>query len=173
MLVGTPSWPACRKCGGELGLDADGDLVCQCGTGDTSGAAAWEHVQLMLLARAGGACEARTPWCLADRRTGSLANLPRDRVSIHHRQPRGMGGTSRATVHALTNLLLLDGSGVTGCHGYIESERTEAYRRGLLVRRPTPPADVPVTLWSGREVRLDASGLYVPTGHWDLKPLAA
>lgn len=58
--------------------------------------------------------------------------------SRHHRQPRGMGGTKR-DVHGLDNLLLICGSGTTGCHGHIERNREWAYETGFLVRRPFEP----------------------------------
>lgn len=68
--------------------------------------------------------------------------------SIHHRQPRGMGG-SRAESNTPDRLLLCCGSGNSGCHGRIESNRAEAYANGWLVRRPFDPVDVPVVLHSG------------------------
>lgn len=69
--------------------------------------------------------------------------------SIHHRQPRGMGGNPAET-NTPDRLLLLCGSGTSGCHGMVESQRALAYANGWLVRRPTDPADVPVDLWHGR-----------------------
>lgn len=63
--------------------------------------------------------------------------------SIHHRTPRGMGGTRGALINEPANLALLCGSGTTGCHGFIESHRDLAYRMGYLVHRGQNPADVP------------------------------
>jgi hypothetical protein len=83
--------------------------------------------------RAGGHCEC----------CGKVAGW--DGWSRHHRQPRGMGGTKR-DVHGLDNLLLLCGSGTTGCHGYVESHRAWARDCGLLVPRPLDPAATPVLL---------------------------
>jgi hypothetical protein len=54
--------------------------------------------------------------------------------SVHHRDPRGMGGSRNGDPHHPANLLAVDGSGVTGCHGHIESHRTEAYEQGFLIR---------------------------------------
>jgi hypothetical protein len=62
--------------------------------------------------------------------------------SFHHRQPRGRGG-----VNSLPNLLLLCGTGITGCHGRVESRRTEAYTAGWLVRTEADPAAEPVEVW--------------------------
>ena len=92
-----------------------------------------------VLLRANGHCE----------RCGrSVANIP---ASVHHRRPRGMGGTSDDAVHSATNCVLLCGSGTTGCHGYIESNRAEAAEHGWLVLRRDPrhPADVPVFAGGG------------------------
>jgi hypothetical protein len=55
------------------------------------------------------------------------------RWSIHHRCPRASGGTKRAWVNEPANLLLVCGSGTTGCHGWIESNRTTATPQGLLI----------------------------------------
>lgn len=64
--------------------------------------------------------------------------------SVHHRQPAGMGGSKLASAHGTANLLLLCGSGTTGCHGWVESHRLASEAAGWLVRRPTSPRDVPV-----------------------------
>ena len=65
--------------------------------------------------------------------------------SIHHRKPRQMGGTRDPRIHALSNLVLLCGSGTTGCHGWIESHRAEALDQGWLVSAfEADPASVPV-----------------------------
>ena len=94
--------------------------------------------------------EARDKACV---RCGAV--VPRDEDSIHHRIPRGRGGENTAE-----NLLLLCGSGVTGCHGYIEAHRTEAYNHGYLVRTGYDPLDVPVLL-------LGATWAYPsPDGKW-------
>lgn len=74
--------------------------------------------------------------------------------SFHHRQPRGMGGTTRTSANAATNLLLLCGSGVDGCHGFIEAHRTAAEEEGWIVRHGLDPADVPVTVHGGNVARL-------------------
>ncbi|MFJ5532450.1 HNH endonuclease [Streptomyces sp. NPDC093261] len=64
--------------------------------------------------------------------------------SIHHRRPRGMGGSSDPATNSPANLLLLCGSGVTGCHGWVETHRELAYQTGLLVHRWQDPRDVPL-----------------------------
>jgi hypothetical protein len=55
--------------------------------------------------------------------------------SLHHRRPRGAGGTSLAWVNLPANLILLCGSGTTACHGVIESNRATSYIEGFLVHR--------------------------------------
>lgn len=80
------------------------------------------------------------------------------RHSIHHRQPRQMGGTARTDINSPANLLLLCGAGTTGCHGHIESNRAEAYRNGWLVRASADPAAVPVLLEGSDRYLLTADG---------------
>lgn len=106
----------------------------------------------LLWVRAGGACEV----CRRDLTSG----YP---FSRHHRQPRGAGGTSRADVNDLTNLLLVCGTGTTGCHRTIESARTTAYAQGLLVRMGYQPADVPARI---RTDLFDTPVYLTPDGHY-------
>lgn len=81
--------------------------------------------------------------------------------SVHHRVPRGMGGTRWAGANALTNLLLLCGSATTGCHGSVESHRAAAVAAGWLVLSRSDPATVPVLIEHGsRFVYLTADGQY-------------
>lgn len=75
--------------------------------------------------------------------------------SVHHRLPRGRGGTN-----AYSNLALLCGTGVTGCHGEVEWRRTEAYTTGWLVRTGFDPAEVVLRLWTGERVTLTDDGNY-------------
>lgn len=64
-------------------------------------------------------------------------------VSIHHRTPRGMGGTRAPSINEAPNLLLLCGSGTTGCHGWVEGHRDDARRDGFLVASWEAPETVP------------------------------
>ena len=68
----------------------------------------------------------------ACRRCG--VDVSRSPSSVHHRLPRRMGGTRDPRSNDLRNLVLVCGSGTTGCHGWIESHRTEAYEQGWLIR---------------------------------------
>lgn len=110
----------------------------------------------IVLLRASGCCEmCGTPLAvLDDEKPRWIAGY-----SFHHRQPRGAGGTRDAEANTPHRLLLLCGSGTSGCHGTVESQRAMAYTNGWLVRRPTDPASVPVELYVGR-VYLTPSGTY-------------
>lgn len=78
--------------------------------------------------------------------------------SVHHRDPRGMGGTSRSEVNLPSNLLVVCGSGTTGCHGWIEARRSEAEEMGLLLRGNEKPTEVPVATWYGVVLLNDEGG---------------
>ena len=64
-------------------------------------------------------------------------------MSLHHRRPRGMGGTKALWIHDAENLLALCGTGTTGCHGKVESFRERAYDFGWLVKYGIMPHHVP------------------------------
>ena len=70
----------------------------------------------------------------------------RPATNVHHRRPRGMGGTKDPTIHDPSNLVALCGSGTTGCHGWIESNRAQARWEGWLISRhdTRSPADIPI-----------------------------
>lgn len=56
--------------------------------------------------------------------------------SLHHRIPRGMGGTKAAWIDQPANLISLCGSGTTGCHGWVEhGDRGQAVEWGYIIRR--------------------------------------
>lgn len=119
----------------------------------------WRETGHMLACRSGGRCEG----------CGQLIAAGIREPSIHHRQARGLGGTSRPQVHDLCNLLLLCAgfsrrlAGVLGCHGMTEAHENDPVARGLLVPHPADPAQVPVVLASGRRVLLAADGpFYLP-----------
>lgn len=100
-----------------------------------------------LYTRAQGRCEV----CNVDLTTGR-------EYSKHHRIPRGRGGNND-----LANLLLLCGTGTTGCHGMIESHRTIAYEHGWLVRSGYSPGEIPVRIHGvldTRVVYLTSDGQY-------------
>lgn len=79
--------------------------------------------------------------------------------SAHHREARGMGGSSDAALGAASNGLVLCGHGTSGCHGWVESNRSAAVFDGLLVGAGESAADVPVLLRAYGRVLLLDSGL--------------
>lgn len=84
--------------------------------------------------------------------------------SYHHRRPRAMGGSATADTNSPANLLLLCGTADTGCHGWIEGNRTRALARGWLVLQGQDPSAIRVTfpsLQGPHLVLLDHDGTYV------------
>lgn len=75
---------------------------------------------------------------------------------IHHRRPRGMGGSTDPMTGHVTNGLLL----CPTCHVKIESHRDWALDRGFLVHQGQNPATVPVRLWNSFDVYLLLDGTY-------------
>lgn len=96
-------------------------------------------------ARAGECCE--------------LCGVHAEGGSRHHRRMKGMGGDQRPDTHLPSNLLLLCGSGTTGCHNKVHANPAWSMDHGLLVRQSASPAAVPVQLLIGR-VLLDDQGNY-------------
>jgi hypothetical protein len=84
----------------------------------------------------------------------SVLSIP---ASVHHRKPRGAGGTRDVRSYDLRNLVVLCGTGTTGCHGEVESGRTLAYDTGWLLRS-YDDLDAPLITKDGRRVYLKADG---------------
>lgn len=74
-------------------------------------------------------------------------------VQLHHRRPRGMGGSTAPDTNTASNALAL----CVACHNDIESQRDEALRMGWLVRQHVKPLDIPV-LRRGEWVWLEDNG---------------
>jgi len=64
---------------------------------------------------------------------------------IHHRRPRGMGGSKQETTGSAANGLYVHQK----CHDRIERNRANALDRGWLVSQYDEPDTVPVKLWYG------------------------
>lgn len=61
-------------------------------------------------------------------------------VQIHHRRPRGMGGSSAADTNVASNGLAV----CVACHREIEANRADSLKYGWLVRQGREPFLVPV-----------------------------
>lgn len=83
---------------------------------------------------------------------------------VHHRRPRGAGGSSRPCSNSPANLLLL----CAACHTGVESNRADARDHGWLLSQTADPATSPV-LWRGRVVLLahDGTSHPLPLDPWD------
>jgi 5-methylcytosine-specific restriction endonuclease McrA len=76
-------------------------------------------------------------------------------LNFHHRKLRSQ--SSKATVHNPENIILLCGSGTTGCHGWVHANPSTAYLMGWLVPAWADPLDVPCFVLTEDEFyRLDA-----------------
>lgn len=102
--------------------------------------------------RSGGFCES----CGRD-----VVDMPH---SIHHRRPRRMGGSSDPATNSPANLLLLCGSGTSGCHGRIEGNRHAAIVLGQLLHARDEPAKVAVFHHRRGLVFLNDDGTWTEAG---------
>lgn len=85
--------------------------------------------------------------------------------SMHHRLPRGAGGTRAPWINLPSNLVCLCGSGTTGCHGDKEGHRRQAEDDGFIIRRGIrKPIEIPVTHFRHGHVYLTDDGRAVPVG---------
>jgi len=80
--------------------------------------------------------------------------------SVHHRCPRGMGGTAREWIAGAANGIVLCGTGSTGCHGWVETHRTRALEDGMLISAHGTLTAEDVPLWHAQlgYVRLTDQG---------------
>lgn len=85
-----------------------------------------ETTKLLVLERAKGKCE--------------LCGLPASNFQLHHRRPRGMGGSKKKETGDAANALLVHSK----CHAWIESNRKQAMEFGYLVSQYANPKDVPL-----------------------------
>jgi 5-methylcytosine-specific restriction enzyme A len=72
--------------------------------------------------------------------------------SLHHRRPRGSGGSRQPWINAPTNLIAVCGSATSpgGCHYWAESQRTAATALGYLCRMGDQPDEIPFMDIDGR-----------------------
>lgn len=100
-------------------------------------------VRNLVAKRANGFCE----------RCG--ANTP---TQIHHRRPRGMGGSKHPDTNTAANALAV----CLDCHNQIESDRKDAARYGWLVSQGRNSAEVPVFRRGQWVVLTDSGAVFVP-----------
>lgn len=84
--------------------------------------------------------------------------------SIGHRRPRRAGGDPRPSTNQTANLITLHGSGTTGCHGLLESMRTQSEGLGWLLHANQVPADELIQHSIHGLVYLDNVGGYKKAG---------
>ena len=109
-------------------------------------------VRQLILERAGR----ENDWVRCER-TGIWEHV--ELIQVHHRIPRGSGGTSRPEVNQAANGIAI----TLNEHAWIESNRTAAGELGLLISKLSgeQPCDVPVLLHHGW-VLLDNEGNHQP-----------
>jgi 5-methylcytosine-specific restriction protein A len=76
-------------------------------------------------------------------------------TQLHHRRPRGMGGTKREGSNTASALLHL----CQRCHAYIESHRWQALTLGWLVLQDGDPVATPVRTRHGVVMLTDDGGI--------------
>lgn len=85
-------------------------------------------------------------------------NVEERPAAVHHRRPRGMGGTNRPGTNSPSNLLLL----CDPCHLTVESSREISREQGWLVRQAHDPEECSVWLAGKGRVYLNPDGSTVP-----------
>jgi hypothetical protein len=83
---------------------------------------------------------------------------PWRQYSLQHRVARGAGGTKDPAANAAVNLILLDGDGVSGCHGRAEHDIPWATENGYRVASWEDPAQVAVVHFQYGRTLLSESG---------------
>ena len=81
---------------------------------------------------------------------------------IHHRRPRGMGGSKIEIVGSASNGVLVH----PACHTRIESNRNEARSNGWLVYQTDNPSLIPFKTYDDNWVILNEDG----SKTWTIKP---
>lgn len=77
-----------------------------------------------------------------------------DRLTVHHRVNRGMGGSRAGWINEAPNLLLV----CEPCNGFFEDHPAVSYEAGWKVQSWRSPGDVAVRYADGRLYRLGADG---------------
>lgn len=69
-----------------------------------------------------------------------------------------MGGSKDEELHKPANLIALCGSGTTGCHGWVESNRLEARTFGYLIQKVESAEEIPFKDLNGHWWLIDNNG---------------
>jgi hypothetical protein len=69
-----------------------------------------------------------------------------------------MGGSKNEMLHKPANLILLCGSGTSGCHGWVESHRMEARTFGFLIHKVESAEEIPFKDVYGNWWHIDNEG---------------
>lgn len=104
-------------------------------------------VIILVKARANGRCER----CAAPIVTTG---------EVHHRIPRGMGGSRDPRINRASNLVAI----CRTCHSWVERYRNAAREQGWLVLRAADPGDVPIESRLHGRVLLADDGTVHPAG---------
>lgn len=104
-----------------------------------------EGTKALIHARSEGVCELIIPMICTGRAE-----------QVHHRRPRGLGGTRAPEVSAASNGLDV----CAACHRYVELNRAVAQTNGWLVSQWASPAEVPVLYRSRVRMLLTDDGGY-------------
>lgn len=97
-----------------------------------------------------------TRWIIIQRAQESCERCCRAtrQVEIHHRRPRGMGGSKDPLTNTAANGVLL----CTDCHRFVESHREEGLTLGWLVPQGVDPRTVPVLYQGSQYLYLATDG---------------
>lgn len=97
----------------------------------------------------------KTRRLVKDRDRGRCLRCGARAEQIHHRRPRGRGGSSLAAANQPDNLVSL----CSRCHEHIERNRLEAYASGWLLKHTVQsPAEVPLKDLAGSRFYLTEDG---------------
>lgn len=69
-----------------------------------------------------------------------------------------MGGSKNEMLHEPANLIVLCGTGVDGCHGWVESNRTQARDQGFLIQKIELADQIPFQDSTGVWFQIDNQG---------------
>jgi len=69
-----------------------------------------------------------------------------------------MGGSKNEMLHQPANLIVLCGTGISGCHGWVESNRDKARELGYLIQKVESAEEIPFQDKNGKWWQLDNYG---------------